>query len=82
MNSTNPGSQYCSSHDSVWRAVTPESVAVVLQRYPTERDAILRLLHNTRGNAFVQQVLAVTAVSIAVSRPSPACARGRRGGAG
>ncbi len=49
---------YGSASYSGGGSVTPESVAIVLRRYPSERDAILRLLHQTRGNAFVQQVLA------------------------
>ena len=53
------GLQHEPSTDNAPHAVGPESVAAVIERYPNEREAILRLLHRTRGSAFVREVLAL-----------------------
>jgi hypothetical protein len=41
------------------QSVTAAYVADVCRRYPSERDAILKMLLSTRGPAFLQQVLAI-----------------------
>jgi len=53
------------------KPITAEFVASVCLRYPSERNSILGLLHQSRGSVFVQHVLAALRSTAPHDTPRP-----------